>query len=199
MFFYDTKRDKTKYVMLNDKNVVTMMFHCNEDEVDLFIEEPECSNDDFQTFYPSTRESICTDNNNTSVRETMASNPSEMTNGRTKEMGLMPYLPKNANEILSGKGQLFDSPNLFKQALMIFAASDKFSFKYLDNRKAYYQIVCQVQGCPWKLMARFDSGGDLVRVIDMKNEHKHNALDESSYKPTIASKQVGLFFKNKIL
>ncbi|KAH7842268.1 hypothetical protein Vadar_003374 [Vaccinium darrowii] len=192
-FFYNTKRDKTKCLLLDDEDTVAMMFHCNEDEVDLFVEEPPRSNDDLPAVYSSTRESFLADNT------VVASNIMEMSNSRTKEMGMIPYLPEDANEILSGKGQLFDSPDLFKQALMIFAASNKFSFKYLDNSKAYYRVVCQVEGCPWKLTARCDGGGDVVRVIGMKNEHIHNASDGSSYKATISSKQVGLFFKNKIV
>ncbi|KAH7851469.1 hypothetical protein Vadar_012097 [Vaccinium darrowii] len=193
MFFYSTKRDKTKYVMLSNEEGVTMLFRCNEDKVDLFVEKTRCSQDNLPT------ESIVTNNNNTSVRGTTMVAPMEITNGCTKEMGLVPYLLENVNDILTGKGQLFDSPDLFKQALMIVAASSKFSFKYLDNSKAYCRIVCQVQWCPWKLTASCDSSGDLVSVIGLKNEHIHNALDENFYKSTIAAKQVSLLFKKNIL
>ena len=54
-FFYNTKRDKTKCLLLDDEDTVAMMFHCNEDEVDLFVEEPPRNNDDLPAVYPSTR------------------------------------------------------------------------------------------------------------------------------------------------
>ncbi|KAI8531876.1 hypothetical protein RHMOL_Rhmol11G0170000 [Rhododendron molle] len=56
MFFYNTKRDKTKYVTLNDDNGVAMLFHLNEDDVDLFVEEIGQNNDPIRnTAYNSTR------------------------------------------------------------------------------------------------------------------------------------------------
>ncbi|KAI8556460.1 hypothetical protein RHMOL_Rhmol05G0254600 [Rhododendron molle] len=56
MFFYNTKRDKTKYVTLNDDNGVAMLFHLNEDDVDLFVEDIGQNNDPIRnTAYNSTR------------------------------------------------------------------------------------------------------------------------------------------------
>ncbi|XP_058216949.1 uncharacterized protein LOC131327838 [Rhododendron vialii] len=179
MFFYNTKRDKTKYVTLNDDNGVAMLFHLNEDDVDLFVEDLGQNNDP--------------------IHNTAYNSTSQVTNSCSQEMGLVPYLPDNANEILTGKGQLFESPDLFKQSVLLFAASNKFSFTYLDNSRAYYRLVCKVPGCPWKLTAKCEGSSDLVRVIMLRNEHLHNAEDASNYKLTFRSKQVGLLFKNRIV
>ncbi|KAF7113726.1 hypothetical protein RHSIM_RhsimUnG0110500 [Rhododendron simsii] len=200
MFFYNTKRDKTKYVTLNDDNGVSMLFHLNEDDVDLFVEDLGQNNDPIRnTAYNSTRESMVTDNCSSpeGIRALPSSN--QVSNCCSHEMGLVPYLPDNANEILTGKGQLFESPDLFKQSVLLFAASNKFSFTYLDNSRAYYRLVCKVTGCTWKLTAKCEGSSDLVRVIMLRNEHLHNAEDASNYKLTFRSKQVGLLFKNRIV
>ncbi|KAI8567348.1 hypothetical protein RHMOL_Rhmol02G0114700 [Rhododendron molle] len=56
MFFYNTKRDKTKYVTLKDDNCVAMLFHLNEDDVDLFVEDIGQNSDPIRnTAYNSTR------------------------------------------------------------------------------------------------------------------------------------------------
>ncbi|KAI8554409.1 hypothetical protein RHMOL_Rhmol05G0096500 [Rhododendron molle] len=55
LYFYNTKRDKTKYVTLNDDNGVTILFHLNEDDVDLFVEETGQINDHILAFYNSIR------------------------------------------------------------------------------------------------------------------------------------------------
>ncbi|XP_058202894.1 uncharacterized protein LOC131317353 [Rhododendron vialii] len=200
MFFYNTKRDKTKYVTLNDDNGVAMLFHLNEDDVDLFVEDLGQNNDPIHnTAYNSTRESMVTDNSSSPGGILAIPSPSQVTNSCSQEMGLVPYLPDNANEILTGKGQLFESPDLFKQSVLLFAASNKFSFTYLDNSRAYYRLVCKVPGCPWKLTAKCEGSSDLVRVIMLRNEHLHNAEDASNYKLTFRSKQVGLLFKNRIV
>ncbi|KAH7835265.1 hypothetical protein Vadar_024541 [Vaccinium darrowii] len=173
------------------------MFHLNEDDVDVFVR----THDPLLGYNPSTRVSNVIENNTTFVvgGPTKPSTSMPITNSCTQRMGLVPYLPGDANEVLQGKGQLFNSPDLFKQTITIYAALNKFSFKFLDNSKTYYRIVCDVKGCPWKLTARCEGSNDLVRLIGLKNEHEQNALDGISYKPTIRSKQVGLFFKNKIL
>ncbi|KAF7141120.1 hypothetical protein RHSIM_Rhsim06G0096200 [Rhododendron simsii] len=159
-FFYNTKRDKTKYVTLNDDNGVSMLFHLNEDDVDLFVEDLGQNNDPIRnTAYNSTRESMVTDNCSSpeGIRALPSSN--QVSNSCSHEMGLVPYLPDNANEILTGKGQLFESPDLFKQSVLLFAASNKFSFTYLDNSRAYYRLVCKVAGCTWKLTAKLNKWG----------------------------------------
>ncbi|KAH7856666.1 hypothetical protein Vadar_004037 [Vaccinium darrowii] len=202
IFFYNTKRDKTKHIILNDEKVVTMLFRLNEDEVDVFVEETGRTHDPhpLSDIIPSGRDSNVIDHNATSiVGGTATSSSMPIGSACTQEMGLVPYLPENANEVLWGKGQLFESPDLFKQAVTIFAALNKFSFKYLDNSRSYYRIVCVVKGCPWKVTAKCDGECDLVRVIALNNEHVHSALDGTTYKPTIRTKQVGLIFKNKIL
>ncbi|KAI8551614.1 hypothetical protein RHMOL_Rhmol06G0199500 [Rhododendron molle] len=200
MFFYNTKRDKTKYVTLNDDNGVAMLFHLNEDDVDLFVEEIRQNNDPIRnTAYNSTRESMVTDNISSPGGILALPSPSQVSNSFSQEMGLVPYLPDNAKQILTGKGQLFESPDLFKQSVLLFAASNKFSFSYLDNSRAYYRLVCKVAGCPWKLTAKCEGSSDLVRVIMFRNDHQHNAEDASNYKLTFRSKQVGLLFKNRIV
>ncbi|XP_058189190.1 uncharacterized protein LOC131306780 [Rhododendron vialii] len=199
LYFYNTKRDKTKYVTLNDDNGVAMLFHLNEDDVDLFVEDIGQNNDNIPTFYDSTRESMVTHNISSPGGTVAVPSPSQVTNSSSQEMGLVPYLPENANEILTWKGQLFDSPDLFKQSVLLFAASNKFSFNYLDNSRTYYRLVCKVVGCPWKLTAKCEGSTDLVRIIMFRNEHLHNVEDASNYKLTFRSKQVGLLFKNRIV
>ncbi|KAF7120064.1 hypothetical protein RHSIM_Rhsim13G0145400 [Rhododendron simsii] len=174
MFFYNTKRDKTKYVTLNEDNGVSMLFHLNEDDVNLFVEDLGQNNDPIRnTAYNSTRESMVTDN--CSSPEGIRALPS------------------------SNQGQLFESPDLFKQSVLLFAASNKFSFTYLDNSRAYYRLVCKVAGCTWKLTAKCEGSSDLVHVIMLRNEHLHNVEDASNYKLTFRSKQVGLLFNNRIV
>ncbi|KAF7127050.1 hypothetical protein RHSIM_Rhsim11G0055700 [Rhododendron simsii] len=158
MFFYNTKRDKTKYVTLKDDNGYKMLFHLNEDDVDLFVEDIGQNNDPIRDIaYISTRESMVTDN-------------------------------------ISSPGVIVALPSM-----LLFAASNKFSFTYLDNSRAYYRLVCKVSGCPWKLTAKCEGSSDLVRVIMFRNDHLHNAEDASNYKLTFRSKQVGLLFKNQIV
>ncbi|KAF7124043.1 hypothetical protein RHSIM_Rhsim12G0084000 [Rhododendron simsii] len=55
------------------------------------------------------------------------------------EMGLVPYSQQRGEDILSGDGQLFDNHRLFKKAVILFAALNKFTFKYLDNSRHYYR------------------------------------------------------------
>ncbi|KAF7151297.1 hypothetical protein RHSIM_Rhsim02G0093700 [Rhododendron simsii] len=62
LYFYNTKKDKTTYVTLNDNNGVAMLFHLNEGDVDLFVEDTGQNNDLIPTFYNLTRESMVTDN-----------------------------------------------------------------------------------------------------------------------------------------
>ncbi|KAI8571768.1 hypothetical protein RHMOL_Rhmol01G0144400 [Rhododendron molle] len=144
LYFYNTKRDKTKYVTLNDDNGVAMLFHLNEDDVDLFVEDTGQNNDPIQAFHNSTRESMVTDN----ISSPGGTLPLPSSNQVSQEMGLVSYLPQNANEILTEKGQLFDNPDLFKQLVLLFVTSNKFSFNYFDNSEAYYRLEvlggCQV-------------------------------------------------------
>ncbi|KAE9444767.1 hypothetical protein C3L33_23335, partial [Rhododendron williamsianum] len=46
------------------------------------------------------------------------------------EMGLVPYSQRRGEDILSGDGQLFDNHRLFKKAVILFAALNKFTFKH---------------------------------------------------------------------
>ncbi|KAI8527639.1 hypothetical protein RHMOL_Rhmol12G0091300 [Rhododendron molle] len=96
------------------------------------------------------REKVCNalDINLEGTRPLLSS--SQVSNTCSQEMGLVSYLPKNANEILTGKGQLFDSPDLFKQSVLLFAASNKFSFNYLDNSRAYYRLGILEANQRWK-------------------------------------------------
>ncbi|KAG5547051.1 hypothetical protein RHGRI_012922 [Rhododendron griersonianum] len=41
VLFYNSKRDKTKYLRVKDDNGVEMLFHMNEEEVDVFVEVEE--------------------------------------------------------------------------------------------------------------------------------------------------------------
>ncbi|KAG5547060.1 hypothetical protein RHGRI_012928 [Rhododendron griersonianum] len=41
VLFYNSKRDKTKYLRVTDDNGVEMLFHMNEEEVDVFVEGEE--------------------------------------------------------------------------------------------------------------------------------------------------------------
>ncbi|KAG5547054.1 hypothetical protein RHGRI_012925 [Rhododendron griersonianum] len=54
--FYNTKSNKTKYLRMKYNNGVKMMFYLNEDEVDVFDEDP---------FYTSTRKSNIVESNET--------------------------------------------------------------------------------------------------------------------------------------
>ncbi|KAG5547052.1 hypothetical protein RHGRI_012923 [Rhododendron griersonianum] len=57
LIFYNTKRDKTKYLRLKDDNGVKMLFYLNEDEVDVFVDE--------DPIHTSTRESNIVKSNET--------------------------------------------------------------------------------------------------------------------------------------
>ncbi|KAF7113157.1 hypothetical protein RHSIM_RhsimUnG0155200 [Rhododendron simsii] len=146
IFFHNTKRDKTKYVTLNDDNGYKMLFHLNEDDVDLFVEDIGQNNDPIRnTAYNSTRESMVTDNSSLPGVIGALPSSSQVTDSFTQEMGLVSYLPDNANEILTGKGQLFESPDLFKQSVLLFVASNKFNFTYLDD--SYVRPVMKLDAC----------------------------------------------------
>ncbi|KAH7855454.1 hypothetical protein Vadar_025058 [Vaccinium darrowii] len=137
-----------------------MLFRLNEDEVDVFVEETGHTHDPhpLSDIIPSARDSNVIENNAPSVvgGTTTASTSMPISSACTQEMSLEPYLPKNANEVLWWKGQLFESSDIFKQAVTIFAALNKFSLKYLDNSRSYYRIVCVVKGCLWKVAAKCD-------------------------------------------
>ncbi|KAF7151212.1 hypothetical protein RHSIM_Rhsim02G0094300 [Rhododendron simsii] len=45
LYFYNTKRDKMKYVTLNDNNGVAMLFYLNGNDDDLFVEDTWQNND----------------------------------------------------------------------------------------------------------------------------------------------------------
>ncbi|KAH7856699.1 hypothetical protein Vadar_004418 [Vaccinium darrowii] len=132
ILFYNIKRDKTKYLILCDDDGAIMFFHLNEDDVYVFVEEKGQSNETVSVFYPSTRESIVTDNftshggltiPNSSHGGTIAPcmQVTQVTNRCSQKMGLVPYLSENGSDIMTRKGQLFDSPDLFKQAITVFA------------------------------------------------------------------------------
>ncbi|KAF7153270.1 hypothetical protein RHSIM_Rhsim01G0167700 [Rhododendron simsii] len=113
-------------------------------------------------------------------------------------MGLVSYSQRRGEDILSGDGQLFYNHRLFKKAIILFAALNKFTFKYLDNSRHYYRLACVVDGCLWKLTARAEGKSELIRVIKMKNEHCHTAQDNTNFKSRIRTKEMGMIFMEKI-
>ncbi|XP_058181180.1 uncharacterized protein LOC131299611 [Rhododendron vialii] len=88
---------------------------------------------------------------------------------------------------------------LFKKDVILFAALNKFTFKYLDNSRHYYRLACVVDGCPWKLIATAQDESELIRVIKMTNEHCHTAQNNTNFKPRIRTKEMGMIFLDKIV
>ncbi|KAF7135208.1 hypothetical protein RHSIM_Rhsim08G0151700 [Rhododendron simsii] len=105
---------------------------------------------------------------------------SQVSNSCSQEMGLVQYLQENANEILTGKGQLFDSPDLFKQSMLLFAASNKSSFNYLDNSRAYYRLVCYLRPV-LKLDACFLTGYYWGHVLSASTHDADDGLCPLAY------------------
>ncbi|XP_059631809.1 uncharacterized protein LOC132274528 [Cornus florida] len=93
---------------------------------------------------------------------------------------------------------LFDSPNDFKDALVLFGLRNHFRFKYLDNSRKYYRVVCGVNNYPWKLSAGCEGSGDIVRIKRFNNVHTHTAQDISDYKAIFWSKEMGRAIVNKV-
>ncbi|KAF7147594.1 hypothetical protein RHSIM_Rhsim03G0131400 [Rhododendron simsii] len=167
--------DKSKHLRIRDEDGVAMLFHLNDDEVDIYVQE-----------------------------ETINHLPHNITNSEGSlavchEMGLVPYSQQRGEDIQTGDGQLFDNPSLFEKAVILFSALNKFTFKYLDNSRSYYRLVCVIDGCPWKLMARSQGKSKLIRVIKLNNEHLHTARNTASFKPRIRAKEKGMIFNDKLL
>ncbi|KAF7138944.1 hypothetical protein RHSIM_Rhsim07G0149400 [Rhododendron simsii] len=108
------------------------------------------------------------------------------------------YLNEDAVDIFVEEETLANTPKqcnissrLFKKAVILFAALNKFTLKYLDNSRHYYKLSCVVDGCPWKLTARAQSKFQLIRVIKMENEHCHTTQDNTNFKPRIRAKEMG--------
>ncbi|KAF7140474.1 hypothetical protein RHSIM_Rhsim06G0118700 [Rhododendron simsii] len=137
--------------------------------------------------------------NNPSTAGGGTCSPSEGTLAVCHEMGLVSYSQQRREDILTGDGQQFDNPSLFKKAVILFSALNKFTFKYLDNSRSYYRFVCVIDGCPWKLTARLQGKSELIRVIKLNNQHLHTAHDTASFKPRIRAKEMGMIFKDKLL
>ncbi|KAF7132231.1 hypothetical protein RHSIM_Rhsim09G0072900 [Rhododendron simsii] len=215
--FYSTSRDKSKHLRMRDADGVSMMFYLNEDEVDIFVEEETLANtpkqcnissrgytwarygfeEEVNVFNFFIKESnLLSSSPSTAEGEPPSSSKDSLT--ICHEMGLVPYSQQRGEDILSGDGQLFDNHRLFKKAVILFAALNKFTFKYLDNSRHYYRLVCVVDGCPWKLTARAQGKSQLIRVIKMNNEHCHTAQDNSNFKPRIRAKEMGMIFMDKI-
>uniref|UniRef100_A0A5B6Z8C5 MULE transposase domain-containing protein n=1 Tax=Davidia involucrata TaxID=16924 RepID=A0A5B6Z8C5_DAVIN len=107
-------------------------------------------------------------------------------------------LPRVVDGLQFEEGQIFESPDDFKQALAWFAMANKFTFEFLNNSRSYYRIVCTVEECKWKLTAGCEGNSDLVRVKKFNNVHCHTAQDVANYKPTVRSKYIGKMIKEKI-
>ncbi|KAF5942691.1 hypothetical protein HYC85_020333 [Camellia sinensis] len=204
VLYYNTKRDKTKYLRLKDQQGVTMLFYLNEDEVDIFVEETVRRNIDLN--FISSRfvsqvwgSNLEVDTLPPSRGVTPSHSQSHVNSSNNNEMGIIPYSEERANELLTGEGQYFDNPEHFKQAITVYSAINKFSYKYLDNSRAYYRIVCTVDGCRWKLTARCEGKSDIVRVIRFRKQHTHTAQDVCNYQPRFRTGHLGSLFKDKVM
>ncbi|XP_059671144.1 uncharacterized protein LOC132316686 [Cornus florida] len=71
-------------------------------------------------------------------------------------------------------------------------------FKYKDNSRKYYRVVCEVNGCPWKVTVGCESNSDTVRIIWFNNVHTYNARDISNYKPVFHLKEMGRIIVNMV-
>ncbi|KAF7145790.1 hypothetical protein RHSIM_Rhsim04G0123600 [Rhododendron simsii] len=194
--FYSTSSDKSKHLHMRDADDVSMMFYLNEDEVDIFVEEETLANTPKQCNISSRESNLLSSSPSTAEGEPPSSSKDSLT--ICHEMGLEPYSQQRCADILSGDGQLFDNHRLFKKAVILFAALNKFTFKYLDNSCHYYRLARVVDGCPWKLTARAQGKSELIRVIKMKNEHCHTAQDNTNFKLRIRAKEMGMIFMDKI-
>ncbi|KAF7119961.1 hypothetical protein RHSIM_Rhsim13G0165500 [Rhododendron simsii] len=193
--FYSTSRDKSKHLRIRDEDGVSMLFHLNDDEVDIYVQEETLIHVPCNI---SSRESnLLSCSPSTGHGGTSSRNEGSL--AVCHEMGLVPYSQQRGEDILTGDGQLFDNPSLFKKAVMLFSALNKFTFKYLDNSRSYYRLVCVIDGCPWKLTARAQGKSELIRVIKLNNQHLHTAHDTASFKPRIRAKEMGMIFKDKLL
>ena len=108
-------------------------------------------------------------------------------------------LPRVVEGLNIEEGQIYTSPDNFKQAVTCFAFANNFSFEYLNNSRSYYRIVCKVPDCRWKLTAGCEGNSDMVRVKKINNIHCHTAHDVATYKPVVRSKYIGNLIKQKIV
>ncbi|KAI8571723.1 hypothetical protein RHMOL_Rhmol01G0141700 [Rhododendron molle] len=150
-----------------------------------------------ETFFFCKESNLLSSNPSSAVGEPPSTTKDSLT--ICHEMGLVPYSQRRGEDILSGDGQLFDNHRIFKKAVILFAALNKFTFKYLDNSCHYYRLACVVDGCPWKLTARAQGKSELIRVIKMRNEHCHTAQDNTNFKPRIRAKEIGMIFMDKLV
>ena len=96
------------------------------------------------------------------------------------------------------EGQIYTSPDDFKQAVTCFTMVNNFAFEYLNNSRSYYMIVCKVTNCRWKLTADCEGNFDVVIVKKFNNINYHTAHDVATYKTVVSSKYIGKIIKKKI-
>ncbi|XP_028785917.1 uncharacterized protein LOC114741821 [Neltuma alba] len=81
-------------------------------------------------------------------------------------------------ELLLGKKQTFANVTEFKKTVYKFSIAENFKYKYVKNCEECVHVKCNIEGCPWWIIARATTNrSPFLIVTQLKNEHVHNAQE----------------------
>ncbi|XP_059657316.1 uncharacterized protein LOC132303890 [Cornus florida] len=191
VIYYTTEYNKNELVRMTGKSGFRMMLLMSGSMLNVYVGDTT----------PVT--ASCTIPSDHSEREFVEATDCNLSTSCLASTSSLP--PTNAHQDsfrhidgINSEGQLFKSPNDFKDALVLFGLRNHFWFKYLDNSRRYYRVVCDVKSCPWKLSAGCKGSSDLVRIMRFNNVHIHTAQDISDYKAVFRSNEMGRAIVNKV-
>ena len=75
----------------------------------------------------------------------------------------------------------------------------RFRYKFKRNCLKHRVVICVVEGCPWKVIARAISRTKIVQVHIFRNEHSHSLEDVSNFKPAVRCNQATTMIDDVIL
>ncbi|XP_028801641.1 uncharacterized protein LOC114756872 [Neltuma alba] len=122
---------------------------------------------------------VCDENGGDCVRE--GSGGCHVRLVSTVEIALIPMPEMNAvkwKELLLGKKQTFANATEFRKAVYKFSIAENFEYKYVKNCEECVHVKCNVEGCPWRIIARVAAKRSLFLIVtQLSNEHVHNAQE----------------------
>ncbi|KAJ3679081.1 hypothetical protein LUZ60_017092 [Juncus effusus] len=131
---------KTPITVSNDKDLKRMVdFHANSDTTDLFIVK--------KVENRIIRSVVADSDTTTDMTTTTLATADGGTSSKRRRISA------DWANLITGVGQVFDSPKSFRDTLHKFAVANKFSYKFVKNDTTRVTAECTAEDCPWRIHA----------------------------------------------
>ncbi|KAJ4810651.1 MuDR family transposase [Rhynchospora pubera] len=147
---------KTAITVSNDKDLKRMVdFHANSDTTDIYIMKKA----ENRVIRSVVADSDTTTDMTTTILATV--------DGSSKRR----RVSVDWANLITGVGQVFESPKAFRDTLHKYAVANKFTYKFVKNDTTRVTAECTAEDCPWRIHASKSPAKKEFMIKKMSDEH----------------------------